>query len=559
MTLETITEDQLKIPIEEFYQLLENLENQLLQTKNREEFDEISNLIDHCIYSRCSWDIETFASVFFGHYATYPFNRFHRDKFSQYKFGERGIRRVDAAPRGFAKSTTKVLIKPIHDLCYKLEKFIVIISNTENQSAQKLKDIQTELLTNNELIRIYGRFFRTRKVGATDFIAECEDHLCRFLALGSNTEMRGIRFGDSRPSKIILDDVEHSEEVENEQLREKMLNWYQDVVSKIGDEKTNIEFVGTVLHQNSLLKTLLKNPRYEAAEYKAIISWANRRDLWDKWTAIYTNLDDPDRMANSKQFYEDNKKEMDDGVEVLWPEKEPYYYLMEEIIETGMRSFMKEKQNNPMSDAEKVFKPEDIWWYQKTEKGLYIEKTQTLVPWQSLVAYGAIDPSTGQTKVSSKKKPDFSCITSGYWDSFKKRLFVDSDWTKRTSPSEFMKQIFELNDVYQYDKFGVETNLFRNLLTQNLEDERKRREKEFKKTISIRFNDIDLHENKEKRIYSMEPKVFHGNILFCRDGLSTEFMNQLYDFPKGQYDDCCDSLEMLWGLVNNKYKIGGLK
>lgn len=557
-----MTQEELKeiseIPTEDFYQLLESLSNQAEQAKSEEELNEICETIDDCIRSRCAVDVQTFASLFFGHYATFPFNRFHIDKFSQYKFGERGVRRVDCAPRGFAKSTTKVLIKPIHDICYKLEKFIVIISNTENQSAQKLKDIQTELITNSELIRVYGSFFRNRKMGTTDFVAQCEDHLCRFLALGSATEMRGIRFGDSRPSKIILDDVEHSEEVENEQLREKMLNWYQDVVSKIGDEKTNIEFVGTVLHQHSLLKTLLKNPRYVAGEYKAVISWANRRDLWDEWTNIYVNLDDPNRLESAKKFYLQNKKEMDDGVEVLWPEKEPYYYLMEEIIETGMRSFMKEKQNNPMSDAEKVFKPEDIWWYYETERGLYIERTKALVPWAQVIPYGAIDPSTGQRKITTNKKPDFSCIVNGYHDPFKKRLFVHSDWTKRVSPSEFIKKIFELNDEFNYDKFGVETNLFRNLLTQNIQDEKKRREQEFKKSITLRFVDIDLHENKEKRIYSIEPKVFHGHILFNRNGMSSEFMNQLYDFPKAQYDDCPDALEMLWGLVNNKYKVGGL-
>ena len=249
---------------------------------------------------------------------------------------------------------------------------------------------------------------------------------------------------------------------------------------------------------------------------------------------------------------------MDDGVEVLWPEKEPYYYLMEEIIETGMRSFMKEKQNNPMSDSEKVFKPEDIWWYYETEKGLYIERTKALVPFNALVPYGAIDPSTGQKKASTNKKTDFSCITYGYHDAFKKRLFVHGDWTKRVSPSEFIKQIYELNDIYNFDKFGAETNLFRNLLMMNLEDERKRREKEFKKSITLRFVDIDLKENKEKRIYTLEPKVFHGNILFNRNGMSSEFMNQLYDFPKANHDDAPDSLEMLWGLVNNKYRIGGL-
>jgi predicted phage terminase large subunit-like protein len=528
----------------EFWDYFEFLQ-QLIQQECYEEFFE-------AIYYRCAEDIEIFAVCFFPHYCKFPFNVFHFDTFRNYEFGERGIRRADAAPRGFAKSTIKVLIKPIHDHCYKLEKFIVILSYNEAQSAQKLKDISSEFLTNEALRTVYGRFLQGRKVNATDFVASNGDHSCRFLALGSGTEMRGIRYRDARPSKIILDDIEHSTEVENELLRDKVEAWYMDVVSKIGDEETNIEIVGTILHERSLLKTLINNPRYSSREYKAIISWADRRDLWDQWTAIYVNLDDDNRLDNAKEFYLKNEEEMMKGVEVLWPEKEPYYRLQEEIIETGIRSFMKEKQNSPMSDEEKIFTPESIWWYKEVEHGFLIEKTNVLIPWQALTAVGSIDPSTGQRKPTANKKPDFTCIPAGYMD-MKKRLFVDSDFTKRVPPSEFIKKIFELNEQYQFYKFAVETNLFRNLLLDNIRSERDRR-----KAHNIKWADVELHENKEKRIYSLEPKVFHGHILFNRDKISTEFMNQLYDFPKAVHDDCPDALEMLWGLVQNKYKIGAL-
>jgi predicted phage terminase large subunit-like protein len=369
--------------------------------------------------------------------------------------------------------------------------------------------------------------------------------------------MRGIRYREVRPTKIILDDVEHSEEVESEMLRDKLKAWYEDVVSNIGDEETNIDFVGTVLHRQSLLRQLLKNPRYKTHEYKSVISWAERKDLWDQWREIYCNLDNDNRLEDALAFFKANEQEMMKGVEVLWPEKEPYYYLQEKIVEMGMRSFMKEKQNDPMSDEEKVFTPESIWWYEETPQGLLIERTNTLIPWNQLTAYGAIDPSTGQTKVSgnTKKKPDFTCLLPGYGDA-KGRLFVHEDFLKRVPPTTFIQKIFEFWDRYKFYKFGVETNLFRNLLLKNIQDEKNRLEKERKAPVSVKFYDIELHENKEKRIYSLEPRVFHGWILFNKKKVSPEFMNQLYDFPKGVHDDGPDCLEMLWGLVNNKYKVG---
>jgi predicted phage terminase large subunit-like protein len=382
------------------------------------------------------------------------------------------------------------------------------------------------------------------------------------LAVGSKTEIRGIRFGEARPSKIICDDVEHSTEVENEAIREKYEDWYREVISKIGNEKTNIEFVGTVLHRKSLLKSLVNNAKYKSREYKAIITWSDRPDLWDKWKQIYCDLDDEERQDNALKFFKDNEEAMMKGVEVLWPEKEPYYHLMEEIIETGMRAFMKEKQNSPMSDEEKVFDPEDIWWYEQCqedgEDGFRIERTGTFVPVKYLHCLGVIDPSTGQVKPSQNRKTDFTCILTGYKDPLTGRLFVHHDFTKRTSPSRYVKQLFENHENYDYNKFGIETNLFRGLLRQNITDEKKRQELNLSKPISIKFIDIVQTENKEKRIYTIEPKYYNGYILFNKAMLSQEFKDQLWEFPKGKHDDCPDSLEMLWSLSENRYKAGGI-
>ena len=150
----------------------------------------------------------------------------------------------------------------------------------------------------------------------------------------------------------------------------------------------------------------------------------------------------------------ENETEMLKGTEVLWPAKEPYYSLQEEIIETGIRAFMKEKQNSPMSDEEKIFAMESIWWYREEEHGLRIERTGALIPKHVLEPLGCVDPSSGEVKPSVNKKPDFTCILSGYKDRMG-RLFVDSDLTQRVPPSVYMKQIFEMYSVYNFKTFGL--------------------------------------------------------------------------------------------------------
>lgn len=491
-----------------------------------------------------------------------PFNELHHDLFAVTQFGERSIRRARAAPRGYAKSTVTALIKPIHDICYALEKFIVIFSNTQDQAFQKLRDIRSEVLTNAALIDDYGICFHTKTPGESEYIVWCGNHSVLFAGFGAGTEVRGIRYGADRPSKIIVDDGEHSEEVLNEAIRKKYEDWMFQVVSKLGTKETNIEVIGTILHIESLLAKLLVNPAYSGKLYKAVISWSQRQDLWDQWTRIYTNIDDDERVAKSQAFYIANEAELLKGVRVLWPEKESYLDLMKELIETGRRAFMKEKQNEPIGGEDHLF--EELQFYHETSEGLLIEKSGVLIKWDQLKgqngkflnAYAVLDPATGQTKARAGKSLDFACIPTGLRDP-KGRLFVHSDWTRRATPTKQIAAVFDLHVQFDYQKFGVETNLYRDLLTENLIRERKRIEQETKKVVKIPFYDINNVDNKEKRIYTLEPKVSHGWILFNR-ALSGEFVQQMLSFPHGSHDDCPDALEMLWGLVNNRYKAAGV-
>lgn len=508
--------------------------------------------------ARLAGDIELFAVYYFPHYCIHPFNQFHHDTFDSIGFMEVAIRRARGAPRGYAKSTITALIKPVHDVCYALEKYIVVVSNTQEQADQKLRDIRSEVFTNNRLVADYGLHFKTKKPGETSYVLHCLDHACMFKSIGAGAEIRGTRFGAFRPSKIVVDDSEHSEEVLNEALRSKYEDWYFQVISQIGNEFTNIDFIGTVLHRESLLMKLINNPAYQGKIYKAVINWADDQKLWQQWQKIYTDLDNAARAAASDAFFFEHQEAMLKGTKVLWPEKESYLYLMKELVEKGRRAFMKEKQNEPIGAEEALF--DVIHYYRETSEGLLIEGKNLLIPWSEFKgqdgkffnAYGALDPATGQTPPRQGKKSDTACLLTGLKDS-KGRLFVHRDWTKRQPPTKQIAEIFEHHVEFDYQKFAVETNLYRNLLLPNIVAERKRIELEQKRVIKIPFYDVIQVENKSKRIHTLEPKVSHGWILFNRE-LSAEFFNQMLPFPHSDHDDAPDCLEILWSLVNNRYK-----
>lgn len=501
------------------------------------------------LFARCATDIELFATTFFPHYCTREFNAFHHDFFSVVKFSERNVRRVRAAPRGSAKSTLATLIKPIHDVCYGLEKFILIISSTTPLANKKLKDIRAEILANSALRDFYGVRFPKKTVGESEFTVFSDEGSCYYSALGRGSEVRGIRVGEARPTKIVLDDVEHSDEVYNEKVRAKTAAWFFEDVTKAGDTGTNIDFVGTVLHPDSLLKKLLRNPAYKGMTFKSIIQWSEREDLWDKWRTLYRNVDDSENLTKAEAFYLANESEMVRGTKVMWPEKESYLDLMKEMEEIGRRAFMKEKQNDPQGADDSIFT--QFHYYKEVESGLEIASNGAVIPWDELKpCIGAMDPATGQER--QKGAGDFSVIVVGYRHIKTKRMFVHYDWTKKAAPTAFIRELFNLHERFNFEKFAVETNLYRNLLLPNIIAEKKARELNTKKPIFISFYDVVQTENKMERIYRLEPKVTHGKILFNR-ALSREFMLMFENFPNADHDDAPDAVEILYNLAENRY------
>lgn len=527
----------------------------LTEAINQNDEHAVKDLLIH----RLATDMELYSVLGFPHYCELEFNPYHRDVFKAFKFMERKTRRVRGAPRGSAKSTISTLIRPCHDACYGTESFILFVSSTEPLANKKLKDIRSEVLNNDFLHWLYGVRFENKKVAESAFTVLSDAGECHMAATGKGSQVRGIRYKQHRPSKLIFDDFESSAEVSSETLRKKTEDTYKEDFGKVGNQFTNIEFVGTVLHRESLLADLLKNPQYDAKKFQAIISWSKRQELWDQWAEIVQNADNPNRMEDALAFFKEREKEMLEGTEVLWPEKETYYDHMLDLQEIGRRAFFKEKQNDPLGSDDAVF--EKIHYFREVPEGLQIESSGAIIPWSDLRhVYGVIDPSTGQkgTKNGNKagKKGDWAVILTGFLDP-KGRLLVYKDQTSRLSPTKQIQSIFDHHEKHKYLKFGAETNLYRNLLMENIKTEKKAREKKSGNLIDIAFYDIVQTENKIERIYKIEPKVNHAFIIFNRS-LSQDFFRMLEDFPNADHDDGPDALEMLWNLAKGSYRSGAV-
>jgi len=489
----------------------------------------------------------------------------HRDFFRNYLrhitpdiLARKGYNEVVAAPRGFAKSTIKTLILPIHAILYGYERYIIIISATLKQAKLRLKNLKNEFLTNKSLMDYYNisigskqrRSWTQQAINIADLstIAKASAD-CQVEAYSAGTEIRGISHREFRPTRIILDDVEDSSLVESAEGRAKLLEWFNEVIAHLGDSYTITEVIGTLLHPESLLATLLRRPDFESKIYRAIIDFAESEsgELWEKWRAIFTNLSEPNRQETARRFFLKNHNAMLKGSRVLWNAKEDYYTLMTQMTTQGRSAFYQEKQNEPRNAEHRIFSRDTIRYFTLAGDKILLERPglePQEMPVSTLTICGFLDSALGGRKLARRSLGegggDFASIATvgldkdGY-------LYILDVWLRRVPPTQQIARIFELHSRFKYARFGIEANCFQSLLMLPIEEERERR-KAAGEPWDVPVTEVTQRQKKETRLLALEPLVANGWLLFNR-ALPEEFFTQLEDIPNGLHDDGPDAVE----------------
>lgn len=412
-----------------------------------------------------AFDMAYFGRAYLPHYFSRKSPKFHEELDDIWKNGVckglnpmkeakavsklKGSRQVVAAPRGHAKSTNLTFKDDLHAILYGYKHYILILSDSSDQAEGFLEDIKTELEDNGNIIQDFGQL-KGDKVWRTGTILTSTD--IKVEAIGSGKKVRGRRHRNWRPDLIVLDDIENDENVNTSDQRKKLKNWFDKAVSKAGDTYTDIVYIGTILHYDSLLSAVLNNPRYKARKYRAVISEAVHTELWEEWEGIYVNLFNEDHEEDARKFYEAHKEEMLLGTEVLWEEKLSYYDLMEIKVSEGEASFNSELQNDPLDPESATFNPE---WFDYYEPELMDWKDK------DFIFIGANDPSLGKNK-----KSDTSSIINLALSLRTGYMYVADASVEKRKPDVIIDDVIEMSKRLKRDyhkgfyRFGVETVQF---------------------------------------------------------------------------------------------------
>lgn len=488
-----------------------------------------------------AFDLSYFGRAYLRHYFVRKSPKFHKELDSIWENGVLkgkdpmleakrisrmdGTRQAVAAPRGHAKSTNFTFKDSLHAVLYAYKHYILILSDSSDQAEGFLEDIKTELEDNADILMDFGSL-KGEKVWRTGVILTRTD--VKVEAIGSGKKVRGRRHRNWRPDLIVLDDIENDENVNTPEQRKKLKNWFTKAVSKAGDTYTDIMYIGTILHYDSLLSNVLKNPRYKVRKYRAVNSFAVNEKLWEEWESIYINLFNENHEEDARSFYEANEESMLEGTDVLWEEKLSYYDLMVIKVSEGEASFNSELQNDPVDPDNATFNQE---WFD------YYEPEQFDFKSPEFIIIGANDPSLGKNK-----KSDTSAIISLALSLKTGYMFVLEASIEKRKPDVIISDVFEMNQRFRRDykkgfyKFGVETVQFQYFF------------KEVMAALSaelgeyLPIEEMQTSVNKQLRIESLQPVVKNKYLKFCRDHKT--LLKQLEEYPMGKNDDGPDCLQM---------------
>ncbi len=449
-------------------------------------------------------DIGLFGRMLFPRVLNKPIPQFHREIYDLL-IDDSVKRRAIIAPRSHSKSTLCSFVYPMWQICFNDPddpKFIVLISESQDQAANFIATIQAHLEDNPRLRALITEdlYGVPSLVGdrwtQTDFITR---NSVRIKALGSGQKIRGINYLGKRPTVIILDDFESETNTGTAELRYKNSDWVSGAVEPSLDDDGTLTIVGTVVHQKTYLTATRKDSRFRSLFY---VAEADGKPLW------------PER------FPVERLEEMKNSLRA----------------EGKMHVYYREFMNDPINREEQAFREEDFQYW---DGDIFLQDGQPVIrikqPDHSYIekpvnTYVGVD-------LAISSRGDYNVILLQGIDSFG-NVYIHDYYRGRGSPSEIIDEIFKFKKAYAPSLVVVETTAYQQALAHFLLQEMSRRGDFFA------IQEVKPRDAKDIRLMALQPMFTAKRIYHKKRHVELE--QELLAFPKATNDDVCDAL---WSSV----------
>lgn len=422
------------------------------------------------------------------------------------------------APRGSAKSTVLAFLKPIHRICFKHKKFIVIVQNTYKKAVGTLESIKDEIRYNEQLKSDFGITLEKDAEGDTIFRSRPDPvtgEVFRTRVLCKGVEqigsIRGEKFGAWRPDYILGDDMEDDEMVKSPERRIALKELFDNALIPAGDIKNlDVDIIGTILHDDSLMADLVSVGRY--TEYRKLF-----------FKARFENAVTGER-------------------ESLWPERWTVAEL-DEMERLKPEAFAKEMQGDPSSGSLETIRREDfrLWRLEEGQAVLYGASGEVVGRWRLSDCRAAVGIDLAW---EDKKANDFAAVVPGLVTPANDLLIDDYIFKKGLRPDEFEEIVFAMDARYRALTgkrvcFGFEKAMLEKLMKWFLKEAMKRR------GSFLWFKDISWGtKDKVARVMYRMANRYSQHSVYHKKGMG-DLENQLIRLRSVAHDDIADALAML--------------
>lgn len=437
---------------------------------------------------------------------------------------DRSNRRVNVqAPRGHAKSSIIAGIGPLHDVIHdEGNTFIVLVSKTEGHAVRLLQTIKDVLDYSPHFRALYGYWGRQAARAWTTTIVELVDpknpqRKIALMARGANQQMRGLKYINQRPTRVVYDDPEDETNTITEESREKtMTGLMKGILPGLDPHVGCVWVIGTPIHGQGMVNVLESNPSFLNLKYKAL---------------------------NPKEGAEDEKIEAN-RYWALWPEVWPVEKLIEDRESAAamgrISHWYSEYQCEIVGDSDQLFRKEDLrYWEGELKRDLagdaYLEITsmgpvddmqqpeKTKVP---VNLFMGIDPAS-----STSRRADYSAVFVLGMDESKNIYCVDY-LRKRLKPFDLADEIVRMYRKYKPERTQIESVGYQEMLRQYLREH-----------VDDHIAGLEIKNTprtaKSERLSGLQPEFALGKV-FLKPWM-VDFETELITFPRGKHDDTLDA------------------
>lgn len=387
---------------------------------------------------------------------------------------------ANMAFRGGAKSTLTEEAAALMAL-FGIEKYILIVGSGYDRACERLAAIKHELDTNDMIQQIFGDP-RGPKWGEDEIILK---NGCKIQALGQGQDFRGTKHWDSRPTLLLIDDLEKQETVETEIQRAKLANFVSREVIPACEPTARKRVVGTPLHPKAWLERMRQLAASGQSKWK-----------FNVYPIVIPAVSDPDQWEYSQ-----------------WPERFPLDRIKEmraEYERNGdLQGFVQEYLCQSEEAALKPFQQR------------HIIQAPHIPEWAPTILIA--DPARTVTPGKSARTGYVVISPVGA------KCYVRYASASYHLPSETINELFRLDDIFRPIHIAVEKDGLEQYLMEPLRAAQ--RDRGVLPIIPIM---APRDKTKDNFIRGLQPFAEAGDILMC--GEFPELVKELLGFPTGLKD-----------------------